>query len=169
MNVSEISQHSTISSSSIEERFILVGLNELTFVFPAIFITEILIIERSKILNLPFYSPAVLGCVYHAGKIIPLVSLRYVVNGSGSITGENAIVVVLNPMAGELAEVGIVIDKVLGSSFRDRLPPNLFDRDPSFDSANTDTKIRLFQPETIASQTWQLQRWRSQSASTQTV
>jgi chemotaxis signal transduction protein len=161
MNFSEISQHSTISSSSLEERFILVGLNELTFVFPAILITEILIIERSKILNLPFYSQAILGCVHHAGKIIPLVSLRHVVNGSGGVTRENAIVVLLNPMAGELAGVGIVIDKVLGSSFRDRLPPNLFDTDCSFDSTNTDTKIRLFRPETIASQIWQLQRWRS--------
>ncbi|MBE9171158.1 chemotaxis protein CheW [Pleurocapsales cyanobacterium LEGE 06147] len=159
MNVSEISQHSPISSGLTEERFILVALNELTFVFPATLIAEILIIERSKILNLPFYSQAVLGCVHHVGKIIPLVSLRHVVNGSGNITGENAIVVLLNPMAGELAGVGIVIDKVLGSSFRDRLPPNLFDTDCSFNSASTDTKIRLFQPETIASHTWQLQRW----------
>lgn len=169
MNLSELSQHSTISSSSLEERFILVGLNELTFVFPAILITEILIIERSKILNLPFYSQAILGCVHHAGKIIPLVSLRHVVNGTESVTGENALVVLLNSGAGELAGVGIVIDRVVGSSFRDRLPSNLFDNNLSVESTNTDTKMRLFRPETIASHIWQLQRWRSNPKSTQTV
>jgi len=143
----------TIYSNQLEQRFILVRLQQLTFVFPSTIVAEILVIKRSQILALPFYDSAVLGLVHHNGQIVPLVSMRQIVGISASIFGESLTVVRLSNAAGNVAGLGLVVDQALGSSLLDQLPPDLFS------TTITEPKMRLFRPEILGSYLWQPQRW----------
>lgn len=58
-----------VESAQPEQRFILVRLDQLTFVFPSTVVAEISIVERSQILALPFYDPAVLGLSIIAARL----------------------------------------------------------------------------------------------------
>ncbi len=148
-----------IHSHQFEQRFILVRLAQLTFVFPATIVAEILIIERSKVLALPFYDSAILGVVHHRGQIIPLVSMHQIVGIPVDPSGESLTAVRLSGAAGELAGLGLVVDRTLGSSSPDRLPPDLFSTGLLPDSTKTDTKMRLFRPEILGGYLWRPQRW----------
>lgn len=159
MIVSEVVETDTtpIQADQPEQRFILARLDQLTFVFPSTVVAEILIVERSQILAVPFYASAVLGVIHNGGQIVPLISLRQIVGIPAGLTGESLTVVRLSDAAGELVGLGLVVDMTLGIRSPDQLPPDLF----SADSTNVDTKMQVFQPELLGSYLWQPQRWQS--------
>jgi hypothetical protein len=62
----------------LADRFILTQVERFTLVFPAVWVAEILRLDRSQILDLPFYDPLMVGIINHNGRITP--------GGSRSVT-----------------------------------------------------------------------------------
>ena len=135
-----------------EERFVLASLDKVVWVFPVSLIVEVVIVERDKLLNLPFYNNAILGCIHHGGEIITLVSLQEILGAKGEqirvkIRGKITLIRLSKFVEG-LGEVGIVVDRILGRKNRNELPETLF-----LSSENSD--LRLFSPEILKSEIWQ--------------
>jgi chemotaxis signal transduction protein len=139
--------------TTLADRFILTGVERLTLVFPAVWVTEILRIERSQILDLPFYNPLLVGIVNHGGLVTPLIAAARLLDLSSLTLPERLLVVRLGRSAGNLANVGIIVDRAIGSSNRNELPPSLFE------PGSNDTQMRLISPEAISPDLWQPQRW----------
>ena len=143
----------------LEQRFILTQIDRFTLVFPSTIVAEILIVERSHLLILPFYNSAILGTIYHDAQIVLLVSLHQILEIPTNVMGERLTTVSLSHTAGELAKVGLVIDRTLGMRSLEELPPDLFNVGLP-DSKSSDPNMRLFQPQMLPNQLWQPQRWR---------
>lgn len=140
-----------------QQRYILTQVEQVTFVFPLALVAEIPIVERSQILTMPFYSPVVMGILHHAGRIVPLVSLRQLLGIGKGFATERLTVVQLSAAAAEQAGLGLVVDRTLGMRSHSQLPPDLFDAVQS----NSEPNLRLFKPELLADSLWQPLRWRS--------
>lgn len=162
MNFAESSQLLLTNSSISAQRFLLVRLESETLVFPSDTVSEILPIERSRILNLPFYPPAVIGCIHQAGNIALVVSLRQMLYQKPEPNREILTIIRLSELAGSLAGVGLAIDRVLSSQERSELPADLFDpSDRSPQTVAEDSPLRLFQPEMLDAKLWQPQSYNS--------
>jgi chemotaxis signal transduction protein len=145
---------STVTSqTALTDRFILTGVERLTLVFPAVWVAEILRIERSQILDLPFYNPLLVGIVNHGGVVTPLITAARLLDLASSTLPERLLVVRLDRTAGNLANIGIIVDRAIGSSTRTELPPSLFE--PGSD----DPQMRLISAAAISPDLWQPQRW----------
>ncbi len=140
--------------TALADRFILTEVERLTLVFPAVWVAEILRLDRAQILDLPFYNPLLVGIVNHNGQITPLIAAARLLDLATASLRERLLVVRLNHTAGTLANVGIIVDRAIGSSTRAQLPSNLFTAAPS------PTEMRLIDPELVPSDLWQPQRWR---------
>jgi chemotaxis signal transduction protein len=162
MNVAESSELSLASSSGSAQRFLLVRLEAETLVFPSDTVSEILPIERSRILHLPFYPPAVIGCVHQAGKLVLVISLRQMLYQRSEPNREILTVIRFSELAGNLAGVGLAIDRVLSSQERSELPADLFNSgDISPPAALENSPMRLFRPEMLDAKLWQPQSYSS--------
>jgi CheW-like domain len=152
-------------SAIATERFLLAQIEQLTLIVSSGLVAEILLIERSRILPLPFYNPVILGCLHHAGKIVPLVATdRQLSIRRTSSTQEILTVVRLSESAEHLAGVGLIVDKVLGSQSGDRLPAEIFDSDVYFPATESDAPMKLFSPQLLNSEIFVPQRWRSSTS-----
>ena len=138
------------------EWFILAKLEHLTLVFPSALVAETFLIERSQILTLPFYDPAILGCVHHTGKIVPLLAVYQFLQIKVGSTRESLTVIRLNGKAEDLAGIGLAVDTIVGRELREQLPPQLFVEQ------SLAGNMRLFQPEILRVQLWQPQRWHAE-------
>lgn len=147
------------NTNQIHERFILTKLEEINLFFPSNLVTEILMIETSKLLPLPFYSQEILGCIHHQGQIIPLVSLYQLLLGKPRLSKEKLKVVRLSENSGNLRGVGIVVDQLLGSQGREQISPELFKTDKVI--TLNEQKMCLFQPHLLTEELWQPQHWRA--------
>ena len=114
----------------LEQRFILTQVERLTLVLPAIWVTEIIRIDRSQILDLPFYDPLLVGIADRKGRIVPLIATdRLLAVATGSLA-ERVVVVLLEDRGDRtLGNVGLIVDRAIGSSTRQELPPELFTAD----------------------------------------
>jgi chemotaxis signal transduction protein len=138
----------------LADRYILTQVERLTVVFPAVWVAEIIRLDRSHILDLPFYDPLLVGIINHDARITPLIAAtRLLETGAAFSLKERLMVVRLNAAAGQLANIGIVVDRAIGGSTRQELPPELFE--PS----QITTETVLMCPELIPSNLWQPQRW----------
>ncbi len=138
----------------LSDRFILTQVERFTLVFPAVWVAEILRLDRSQILDLPFYDPLLLGIVNHNAQITPLIAAARLLATSAPFSMKERLMVIrLNEAAGKLAHVGVVVDRAIGSSTRQELPLELFT--PS----TTTTELVLIRPELIPTNIWQPQRW----------
>jgi chemotaxis signal transduction protein len=141
-------QTSPITSQTVlADRFILTGVERFTLVFPAVWVAEILLIDRSQILDLPFYDSLLAGIVHHNGQIIPLVTAARLLKAERFALGERLVVVKLNESAGKLANIGIVVDRAIGSHTRQELPPELF-------VTNIADRMLIMQPDLIPADLW---------------
>ena len=137
----------TDHSLSLQSRYMLAQVGQQQLVFPSQWISEIVLIDRSQILNLPFYDPAILGLIHHNGAIVPLLSADGLLLGTtdqamrSRTLKETLTVVQLSPSVEGLAGVGIVVDYVVGSL----TPAQIVGQ-------------RLFQLSDIPSELWQ-PRW----------
>lgn len=152
------SQDNTTTSIQFEEkqlRYILTQIEQFTLVFPLTLVAEIPIIERSQILTMLFYSPAVMGVLHHAGRVVPLVSLRQILGISTGFATERLTVVQLSAAAADRAGLGLVVDRTLGMRSHSQLPSDLFHGVQS----NSAPNLQLFKPEILADRLWQPLRW----------
>jgi chemotaxis protein histidine kinase CheA len=133
----------------LADRFISTEVDRFTLVFPAICVAEILRIDRSQILDLPFYNPLMAGIVHHNGQIIPLIAAARLLKVEKFALRERLVVVRLNENAGTLANIGVVVDRAIGSNSRTDLPPELFT------AAATDAQMLMMRPDLIPPDLWQ--------------
>ena len=112
-------------ASLLENRFISTQVAELTLVFPATWVAEIWRVDRSQILDLPFYDPLLVGIATHNGRVTPLIAAARLLELAFSLP-ERAMVVRLNQAAGRLENVSIIVDRAIGTNQREELPTDLF-------------------------------------------
>jgi chemotaxis signal transduction protein len=144
----------TIAQTVLADRFISTQVERFTLVFPAVWVAEIVRLDRSQILDLPFYDPLLLGIVNHNAQITPLIAAARLLETIEPFSlKEKLMVVRLNQSAGSLANIGVVVDRSIGSYTRQELPPELFEPN------KIDSNILLMRPELIPSNLWQPQRW----------
>ena len=148
------------SLSSASDRYILtqVGLRQLAF--PAQWVAEILLVDRSQILVLPFYDPILLGIMHYRGQIVPLVAIWQVLAGTTAPTREILSVVQLSQEAGRLANVGIVVDRASDTRLRDQFPDTLFDSGSTQpESFQPEPDLQIFHAGLLSDHLWKPQRW----------
>jgi chemotaxis signal transduction protein len=121
-----LSEEESISNTTepAGNRFILAQVMDKTIAIPAVWVAEILRVERKKILSLPFYQDLVLGVIHQSGKNTPLLSVRLLLGGDQVDVRETLTVVRLGALAGDVVEVGLVVDQVVRSVMQFELPVN---------------------------------------------
>jgi chemotaxis signal transduction protein len=138
----------------LADRYILTQVEQLTLVFPAVWVAEIIRLDRSQILDLPFYDPLLLGVVNHNAQITPLIAAARLLETAAPFNlKERLMVIRLNEAAGKIANIGVVVDRAIGGSTRQELPPELFE------SSTITTGMVLMRHELIPTAFWQPQRW----------
>ncbi|WOD39648.1 chemotaxis protein CheW [Nodosilinea sp. E11] len=112
--------------------------------FPATEIAEVMLVERSQILSLPFYQPGLLGVVHVQGQLVPLVTLQLLLEGVSGVTREVFNAVQLNTSS-PLAGIALVIDQLVGNCTAEQLAQ--------------DSTIEPFNPDIVPAELWQPRRW----------
>jgi chemotaxis signal transduction protein len=144
----------TTPQTSLADRFITTQVERFTLVFPAVWVAEILRIDRTQILDLPFYGSPLLGIINHKAQSTPLIAIAKLLDPQAvEKSSERVMVVKLNAAAGVLAHVGIVVDRAIGSNTSQELPTAIFE------SPTTTATTLLMRPELIPATIWQPQRW----------
>lgn len=154
------------TSSSLQDRYILTQVGDQQFAFPSVCVAEILLIERSQILTLPFYDSTLLGVVHHHGRIVPLVEIQRLFKKTSGLMRETVNVVQLSQDTEHLAGIGIVVDQVLdnrsGGQFADAaLNVAVSDSElPGSVPLPVKGAVQLFRPELLSDRLWIPQHWR---------
>jgi CheW-like domain len=140
--------------SALEDRFILTQVADLTLVFPATQVAEIVRIDRSQILDLPFYDRLLIGIVHYNGLVMPLIAASRLLSATKLALPERAIVVQLNEADDRLGNVGIIVDRAIGSTTGGELPPELFT------TARSGAMV-MMQSHLVPTNLWHPQSWSS--------
>lgn len=142
------------SSSSLQpfqNRYILTQVGHQQIGFPSQWVAEIMLIEQSQILNLPFYDSRLVGVVHHQGNIIPLVTLQFAYSVSQRPRiRETLIAIRLSQSVSQLSGVGLIVEKVIGSISQEQLSANEYQATEA-----SNPPIEVFQPEKIPPSIWQ--------------
>lgn len=164
--LSSVSSDASSPDASTADRYILTQVGAQQLVFAADWVAEILLLERSQILMLPFYDPSLLGVVHHHGQVMPLVSMWQILENAAAPMRETLSVVQLGAAAGRLAGVGIVVDRASDNRSRHQFPATLFSPQTTAPSEHSveqsfqlDESIQLFRPDLLPDHLWQPQRW----------
>ena len=101
-------------------RYIVAKVGDRLVTFPDILVSEIVILDRSAILALPFYEAAIIGITHHQATVMPLLLLRVLMGEQRTLVTESVTVVRISKIVDELGEknlgeVGIIVDRVIGS------------------------------------------------------
>jgi chemotaxis signal transduction protein len=116
------------------DRFILAQVGSKTLVFPANWVAEIFRIDRSQILDLPFYDRLLVGIVDRAGQIIPLIAATQLLEIVQPSVSERLVVVRLLDISSSdsdrssesLENIGLIVDRLIATTTRAQLPVDLF-------------------------------------------
>lgn len=138
--------------TALADRFILTQVDRQTLVFPATWVAEILRIDRSQILSLPFYDSLLVGIANYNGRMTPLIAAARLLELEQFAVPERVMVVRLNQAAGELENVGIIVDRAVGSSTRTELAPELF-------TTNSSDSMVMMRSQLVPISLWQPQYW----------
>lgn len=131
--------------SNLSQRYILTLVGQQKLAFAADWVLEIITFKRSQVLSLPFYNPMMLGVVYYRTKLVPLVKTLQIMPSAGR--KETLMAVRLSNLTGELAGIGLLVERAVGSISREQLIN--YQEKPS---------IKVFQLEDIPSTIWQPQQ-----------
>lgn len=140
------------SSAARKERYILTQVGSWVLVFPTRWVAEIFRVQRSRILDLPFYQSPLIGVTHHNSQIVPLASAHHVLQTEENSLRETVTILQFSSAAGTLANMGIVVDKALGSASREQLPPSLLTTQ-ALHPQDTDLMVR-FQPDWFPPDLW---------------
>ncbi len=134
----------TVNFAVQESHYILTQVGERRIAFPTQTITGILLTERSQVLALPFYHEMILGVVHYQGQLVPLVTLRHLLEGKPSPLREVFNAVQLSEST-SVPGLGLIVDQLLGHCGEDQVAD--------------DHTIERFQPQILEPTLWQPQRW----------
>ncbi|WP_295617828.1 chemotaxis protein CheW [Chamaesiphon sp. GL140_3_metabinner_50] len=141
------------ATANLEQRFILTQVERLTLVLPATWVTEIIRIDRSQILDLPFYDPLLVGIANRHGRIVPLIATDRLLEVATRSLPERVVVVLLEDRGDrELGNVGLIVDRAIGSSRREELPPALFT------ASRTESMVTI-RSDLVPTTLWQPKYW----------
>jgi chemotaxis signal transduction protein len=146
ITATSLAAHSEVSA--LLNRYLLTQVADLTLVFAAATVAEIIRIEKSKVLTLPFYSLQVAGVVNHNGQLLPLISAHALLQQVSARSHDIWTAIRLQSAEGN---IGIVIDRAIGSTTQQQLPPALF-TDRQVDS------LVLMTSQLLPSKIWQPQQ-----------
>jgi chemotaxis signal transduction protein len=150
----------SLESGQFENEFILAQIEKYTLVIPSMLIAEVLIVDRTQILSLPFYTADIQGCINHEGKIVPLIASGHLLGLSEEgLLRPNLTVLRLSETAKQLSGVGLIIHQLLGNKSRSQLPPELFENGQPLGQPQSSQNMRLFDVEMIDPRIWQAQHW----------
>jgi chemotaxis signal transduction protein len=138
----------TVTATSLTDRYLLAQVADLTLVFAATMVAEIIRIERSKVLNLPFYDSQVAGIINHNGQLLPLISAHSLLQQASPRSQEIWTVMRLQL---EDSHIGITVDRAIGNSTKAQLPPQLLVEH------QVDAWV-LMTPQLLPAQIWQPQQ-----------
>lgn len=130
---------------SLEQQFILAQVGARQLAFPADWVAAVLLVERSQVLSLPFYPSVLMGLVHAQGQMVPLVSLQQLLEDKTGLSKEVFNAIQLNAAAGELAGLGLVVDRILGNRTEAQVV--------------RDATLEPFQPDWLEPALWRPQRW----------
>lgn len=128
MNLPIDIETNSFSLQSFQNRYILTQVGNQQIAFPSQWVAEIMLIERSQILNLPFYNRILLGLIHHQGNIVPLISSHILLSEKlgldvrFSAMKETLAVIRLGQPTDKLAGVGVVVERVVGSFATEHSP-----------------------------------------------
>ena len=140
------------AASLLEHRFILTQVADRTLVFSAAWVTEIWRVDRSQILDLPFYDPLLVGIATHNGQVTPLIAAARLLQLATFALPERLMVVRLNQAAGRLENVSIIVDRAIGTKQREELPAELF-------TTRQDGSMVMMRSDLVPASLWQPQYW----------
>lgn len=112
-------------------------------------VTGILLTERSQVLSLPFYHDVILGIVHHQGQFVPLMMLGRLLDGKPGQLREVFNAIQLSESSGTPG-LGLIIDQLLGHCSEETFASN--------------DAIERFEPQMLAPDLWQPQRWTALSS-----
>lgn len=130
---------------SRQPRYLMAQIEQQPLAFPLQWVSEIILIEQSRILPLPFYDPMLLGVFHDKGDVVPLIvaplanPAETTASAQRLRTKRTLTAVRLNQTVGKLAGVGVVVDRVIDRFVTDPHP----------------SKIRIFAIDEIRSAIWQ--------------
>lgn len=128
---------------SLQNRYILTSFKDREIAFLSELVSEIIVIEKRQILNLPMYDRTLLGIVHHQGNIVPLIISNFQYQTVESkLLKETLIAIRLGRLAKNLEGVGVIVDLILGSISKEQI-------------SQPESKIQIWQPENIEPQIWQ--------------
>lgn len=113
---------SPLTFPALQNRHILTQVGQQQLAFPSQWVAEILLVERSQILSLPFYDSALLGLIYRQGQVIPLISADILFSKAidqdiqFKAMRETLTVIHLGQATDQLAGIGIVVEEVVSSA-----------------------------------------------------
>ncbi|MBF2000326.1 MAG: chemotaxis protein CheW [Synechococcales cyanobacterium C42_A2020_086] len=136
-----------LEASAWQERYLLSWIGQQRLVIPSQWVSEIIVVERTRILPLPFYDSMLLGVVHHEGQIVPLITLWTQPQfAQAQRLRETLSAVRLGAAVGELAGVGLVVDQINGTLTHAQLT--------QLQETSASMPVQLFQPEAISPRIW---------------
>ncbi len=147
------------ASTSLEDRLVLAQVGSYKLAFPALWVAEIARFQQTQILDLPFYQPPLLGLMHQNGQVMPLISAAQLLQIQQQSGHEILTVIRLGTVAGKLSQVGIVVDKLLGSTTRSEVPEALFQSQSELPKSLQPGAMVLLRQEWFSNDIWQPQQW----------
>lgn len=150
LNMENTEDRFSSAMPALKSRYLLTHIGDQALAFPSQWVAEIILVERSQVLSLPFYSSLLLGVVHHQGTIVPLIAVHGLLSNKlnqeirPAMLKETLSVVRLGPQAEHLAGVGIVVEQVIEQAIDDF-------------TTESSTSYNIFQPSDVPSQIWQPQ------------
>ncbi|MGF1604675.1 MAG: chemotaxis protein CheW [Thermosynechococcaceae cyanobacterium] len=147
------------TSASLECRLVLAQVDRYTLAIPALWVAEISRFQQAQVLNLPFYQPPLMGLMHQNGQVISLVSAAQLFKVKQPVGREISTVVRLGDGAGTLSQVGVVVDKILGSTTHSEVSADLFEPIALLPKSLAPDAMVLLRQEWFPKEVWQPQQW----------
>ncbi|MBD3886779.1 hypothetical protein IFO70_34615 [Phormidium tenue FACHB-886] len=135
-------------TSPPQHRYLIAQIGQQQLAFPLQWVSELILVEQSHILSLPFYDPMLLGVLQYKGDIVPLVAAPLESRAETAAAAQRLkmkhtlTAVRLNQTANKLAGVGVTVDRVV-------------ERFVSAPQTELPAQVRVFQLEDVPSALWQ--------------
>ncbi len=112
----------TSEPTALIDRYLLTEVGKYTLVFPANWVSEVLQVDQNKVLQIPHYASAILGVANHHNNFLTLVAGWQFLPETQPSRIDRFTVVRLGATMKNWQNIGVVIDRVLGSMVKKDFP-----------------------------------------------